>query len=305
MSIDYDELKKGGFLKQKQKDTFIVRFRSLAGNLTSDELRKLADFADIYGKGYVHVTTRQGAEIPWVNINEYNNMKKEIKEAGLNTGTCGPRIRTVVSCPGNEVCRFGQMNARATALKLDKAFFGRSVSMKTKIGVSGCPNSCAKPQENDIGFVGAVEPILDESKCIGCGLCQKVCPNKAISMKEGRPVLDKNLCLLEGNCIASCPVDAWQEKRKGYTLYAGGKIGRKPVLGQVVAQFIQEEDVVETVNTVLEVFERLAEKGERLADTIARVGLAEFKSEFEITRKEKQVNSVDINNEDSSESEVG
>lgn len=309
MSIDYDELKKGGFLKQKQKDTFIVRFRSLGGNLTSDQLRKLADFADIYGKGYVHVTTRQGAEIPWVNINDYNNMKKEIAEAGLNTGTCGPRIRTVVSCPGNEVCRYGLMNARATALELDKAFFGRQVPMKTKIGVSGCPNSCAKPQENDIGFAGAVEPMLDENKCIGCGLCQKVCPNKAISMEEGHPVIDKSLCLLEGNCIASCPVDAWQEKRKGYTLYAGGKIGRKPVFGQAVAQFIQEEDVVEAVNIVLTVFERLGQQGERIADTIARVGLEEFKSEFEKIRKEKQDSNINLGiiseDEDLTGKEVG
>lgn len=301
MTIDYNELKKGGFLQQRQKGKYIVRFRSLAGNMSSDELRKIADLADRYGKGYVHITTRQGAEIPWVDFEDYNTIKKEILDAGLNTGTCGPRIRTMVSCPGNEVCRFGLMNARATAVELDKGFFGRQVPMKTKIGVSGCPNSCAKPQENDIGLVGAVEPVLVKDKCIGCGVCQKVCPNKAITMVDGLPVMDESLCLLEGNCIASCPVDAWQEKRKGYTLYLGGKIGRKPVLGKVVDRFIQEDEVVSTVETALNAFERLGQQGERLADTIGRVGVKGFKDEMDILKTEQRAGEPATDNDHESE----
>ncbi|KNZ70575.1 nitrite and sulfite reductase 4Fe-4S region [Thermincola ferriacetica] len=288
MSVDYNELKKGGFLKQRQKDLFIVRFRSLAGNLTSEQLRHLADLADRYGQGYVHVTTRQGAEIPWVNINDYNEMKKEIMERGLNTGTCGPRIRTVVACPGMEVCQFGLMNCRETAIKLDRAFFCREVPIKTKIGVSGCPNSCAKPQENDIGFVGAIEPELDENKCISCGLCERVCPNRAIQMAEGKPVIDKSRCLLEGNCIFSCPSDAWQEKRRGYLLYAGGKIGRKPRLGQVIDKFIKEEEVEVAVERVLRAFTTLRRDRERIGDTVTRVGIAAFKAEYERVKADEK-----------------
>lgn len=286
MSIDYNKLKKGGFLKQRQKDKFIVRFRSIAGNLTGAQLRHLADLAEKYGRGYVHITTRQGAEIPWVNINEYNQMNAEIRARGLTTGTCGPRIRTVVACPGEEVCQFGLMNSRQMAVELDEAFFGREVPMKTKIGVSGCPNSCAKPQENDIGLVGVVEPVLCEDKCIGCGLCREVCPNQAIDMAEGRPVLDKSKCLMEGNCIFSCPVDAWQEKRRGYMLYAGGKIGRKPVLGQVVASLIPENEAVGYVEGVLWAFEKLGLQGERIADTLARTGIDAFRKEMDRLRTE-------------------
>lgn len=283
MTIDYNELKKGGFLRQRQKDNFIVRFRSLGGNLTSDQLRNLADLADKYGKGYVHVTTRQGAEIPWVGIDDYNSMQEDIKSLGLTTGTCGPRIRTVVACPGNEVCQFGLMNARETAIKLDKDFFGWEVPIKTKLGVTGCPNSCAKPQENDIGLVGAIEPELEEDKCISCGLCEKVCPNQAITMVDGKPVLDRAKCILEGNCISSCPTDAWKEKRRGYLLYAGGKIGRKPHLGKVVAEFVQENEVTNTIEIVLKAFANLRKDKERMGDTLARVGVEEFKAEMKKT----------------------
>ncbi len=295
MTIDYNELKKGGFLRQRQKDNFIVRFRSLAGNLTSEQLRQLADLADKYGKGYVHVTTRQGAEIPWVGINDYNDMKGEIKALGLNTGTCGPRIRTVVACPGREICQFGLMNSRETAIELDGTFFGREVPMKTKIAVSGCPNSCAKPQENDIGLVGAVEPILCAEKCAGCGLCQKVCPHQAISMVDGKPTIDRAKCLLEGNCISSCPTDAWQEGRRGYLLYAGGKIGRKPRLGQVVAEFVPENQVTESVEKVLKAFDVLSQQGERIADTIARVGVKAFRDEVAWTGIESKLYDGPVN----------
>ncbi len=301
MTIDYNELKKGGFLRQRQKDTFIVRFRSIAGNLTSDQLRKLADLADTYGKGYVHVTTRQGAEIPWVKINDYDNMKKEITNYGLTTGTCGPRIRTVVACPGLEVCQNGLTNSRACAEELDKAFFGRPVPMKTKIGICGCPNSCSKPQENDIGLVGVIDPVLIEDKCIGCGLCERVCPGKAIEMVDGKPVLNRKRCLFEGNCISSCPVDAWEETRRGYLLYVGGKIGRLPVLGKVAAEFLQEDEVIEAVERTISAFERLGQQGERIADTVARVGLDAFKEEINILDIESK--SADTGTEQ--ESEVG
>ncbi len=148
--------------------------------------------------------------------------------------------------------------------------------MKTKIAVSGCPNSCAKPQENDIGLMGAIEPVLCEEKCVGCGICHDICPNKAISMVDNKPQIDKSRCLMEGKCIFTCPTDAWQEKRRGYLLYAGGKIGRKPCLGQVVAKFVPENKIIENIGKVLSAYVSLSEKGERIADTIARVGVEVF-----------------------------
>jgi len=283
--IDYTEMKKGGFIKQRQENMFAVRLRTVSGNLNAVQLKNIACLAEKYGRGHVHVTTRQGIEIPFVSLSDYTAIKEEIKQLGLTPGTCGPRIRAVVACPGNEVCQFGLVNSQQMGAKLDELFFGREVSMKTKLAVSGCPNSCAKPQENDFGFVGAVEPTLDESKCIGCGLCAKVCPAKAIEMVDGKPLLDEKKCIYEGNCIASCPADAWQEKRVGYIAYAGGKVGRFPRLADQVAWFVPETEVPMVANGILAVFEHFAKPGERIADLINRIGREEFIAALEDYRQ--------------------
>lgn len=42
--------------------------------------------------------------------------------------------------------------------------------------------------------------------CLGCGLCARNCPNKAIAMKDNLPVFDYQLCTNCGLCAQKCPV---------------------------------------------------------------------------------------------------
>jgi len=48
-----------------------------------------------------------------------------------------------------------------------------------------------------------------------------------------------------------------------------------------VAQFVQEDEVTEAVERVLKTFETLGQKGERIANTIARVGVKVFREEMD------------------------
>ena len=43
--IDYAALKKGGFMRQKQKGYFSLRIQVVGGNLTSENIRAVADVA--------------------------------------------------------------------------------------------------------------------------------------------------------------------------------------------------------------------------------------------------------------------
>lgn len=41
--------------------------------------------------------------------------------------------------------------------------------------VSACKHDCIKMEEDELG---AIHPSVDENKCVNCGACRKVCPNK-------------------------------------------------------------------------------------------------------------------------------
>ena len=70
MAVDYKELKKGGFMRQRQKDHFSMRLKSVGGHFTAAQLGTVQKVAEQYGKGYVHLTSRQGIEIPFIRIED-------------------------------------------------------------------------------------------------------------------------------------------------------------------------------------------------------------------------------------------
>lgn len=56
------------------------------------------------------------------------------------------------------------------------------------------------------------EPIIDCDLCIGCGLCSRVCPARAIEMVmvdgKKRPQLALSKCIFCYQCADSCPKKA-------------------------------------------------------------------------------------------------
>lgn len=61
-------------------------------------------------------------------------------------------------------------------------------------------------------FVKA-DAFYSTDECIGCGLCEKLCPLKNIQIKDHRPVWGKE-CTHCMACIAKCPKKAIEYERK-------------------------------------------------------------------------------------------
>ena len=53
-----------------------------------------------------------------------------------------------------------------------------------------------------------VNTVVDADKCIGCGLCIKVCPYETLSMVDGKARVTGATSLNCGHCAAVCPVEA-------------------------------------------------------------------------------------------------
>ncbi len=61
-------------------------------------------------------------------------------------------------------------------------------------------------------FVKA-DAFYADSRCVGCGLCIKLCPLNNITQKDGKPIWGKN-CTHCMACICHCPVEAIEYGKK-------------------------------------------------------------------------------------------
>lgn len=278
---DYAALKKGGFMRQKQKNYFSMRLKVVGGQVTAEQLAKVAEIAEKYGHGYVHLTSRQGIEIPFIHLDDIDEVKMELAKGNVESGTCGPRVRTVTACQGREICPSGCIDTTALAEKISDHYFGRELPHKFKFGVTGCQNNCLKTEENDIGVKGGMEVEWKEAACISCGLCEKVCRSHAISISEGKISIDNTKCNYCGRCAKSCPTDAYKEN-PGYIVSFGGTFGNYIFKGEELVPIIHDEETLfRVMDAAIEFFAEYGNAGERFRKTIDRVGVDELKQRAE------------------------
>ena len=280
MAADYATLKKGGFMRQKQKNNFSLRLRVVGGKLTAKQLAKIAEVSEKYGDGYVHLTSRQSVEIPFIKLEEIDEVKKALGEGEVEPGVCGPRVRTITACQGKAICPSGCIDTYALAKELDDRYFAKELPHKFKFGITGCQNNCLKAEENDVGIKGGIQVKWIEDKCIGCGVCVKACRQEAITLKDGKIEIKEEQCNFCGRCTKSCPVDAYEET-EGYIVSFGGLFGNSINKGETVIPFIEDHDkLLKICDTAIQFFEKNALPGERFKFTIDRIGTETFAKEI-------------------------
>lgn len=78
--IDFNTLKSGGLIKQKQKDMFTVRLRCPGGRVPLSKLEKIVKVARKYAGEYVHLSFRQSIELPYVDYRNFKAIHEELAE---------------------------------------------------------------------------------------------------------------------------------------------------------------------------------------------------------------------------------
>ena len=260
-AIDLNNLKSGGFIKERGKDLFTVRLRVPGGRMSPERLKVIADTALEYGGAFVHFSVRQSVELVNINYRDFDAVVAALGDGGQKVASCGARVRVPTACGGCEYNPNGLVDTQQSALEVDEKLFGTATGHhKFKVGFAGCPFDCPKSATNDVGFQGAIWPELTPEDCIACGLCTRNCTEGAIETgPDGKPAFIPENCIYCGDCVKVCPTEAWKTVRKGYTVRIGGKWGRHPLVGTLCAEFLPEDRVVEFIDEVLAWYREKAE----------------------------------------------
>ena len=147
---------------QRQAGYAMVFITLPLGDVTSAQLRVVAELAEAYGDGTVRATAEQNLLLRWVRDRDLAALHGRLAAAGLGDGLAGT-LADVVSCPGAESCKLAITRSRglgqllADSLREHPELVAAAPGLDIK--VSGCPNGCSRHHVAGIGFQGSVRRL--------------------------------------------------------------------------------------------------------------------------------------------------
>ncbi len=148
-----------GVYGQRQDGVNMVRAKLPAGIITPVQLEALATFAEQYGSGKGHVTTRQNVQFHFVPQDEVEGALRLLADAGITTReACGHSVRNWTCCPFAGVARDEPFDptpyVEALARHLLRGPKSSTLPRKLKPSLGGCCGTdCSQAFINDLGFL--------------------------------------------------------------------------------------------------------------------------------------------------------
>lgn len=133
---------------------YAITPRIPGGYITPQLMKKIADVAETL-HGSLKITAAQRIMITGLKVEDVD---KAWEMLGMEPAySVSNRVRSVSMCPGTAFCKRAKQNSTRLGLQLEKKYISQVMPSKMKIGVSGCPNSCAESGVKDIGVIGQAE----------------------------------------------------------------------------------------------------------------------------------------------------
>jgi sulfite reductase beta subunit-like hemoprotein len=155
-------LVRGTYGQRQAGDAQMLRVKIPQGILDPPQLRALADVADLYSRGFGHVTTRQNVQFHFMKLHDVEPALRRLAEAGLTTReACGNSVRNVTACPFAGVAADEPFDVTPYADALTRYLLRHPLSStlprKFKIAFEGCSEDHALAAINDLGFRARVQ----------------------------------------------------------------------------------------------------------------------------------------------------
>jgi sulfite reductase beta subunit-like hemoprotein len=147
---------------QKQPGYSAVTIRLRLGDISSAQMRALAQIIRRYCGEHLRVSIEQNLLLRWVRHEHLAALFSELEPLGLAEPEAN-HLYDVTSCPGAETCQLGISASRGLAGALEAKFKEAGLSgtdvERIRIKISGCPNSCGQHHVADIGFFGGARKV--------------------------------------------------------------------------------------------------------------------------------------------------
>ncbi len=148
---------------QKQPGYVVASVTLPLGDISSWQMRKLANLARRFAGNNVRTTVEQNIVLRWVSEADLSDLYLELRRVGLSNPGAGT-IADVTVCPGTDTCKLGIASSRGLAgeirTRLTARFLEIDEAVKNlRIKISGCFNSCGQHHVADIGFYGTSRTI--------------------------------------------------------------------------------------------------------------------------------------------------
>lgn len=161
---EYEQWLAKNIQKQKQPGYVVVAVKTDQGNLTSSQMRAMADFARRSGDGTIRLGIDQNAFFAFVPENRLKQAYSFLKMHDLAEAGIG-ELDDPVTCPGAYSCNLAltkTMNLGAALKSSMKEYLEQHPDTqiaKLRIHASGCPNACGQHWTGDFGFYGNARKI--------------------------------------------------------------------------------------------------------------------------------------------------
>ncbi|AUX26201.1 sulfite reductase [Sorangium cellulosum] len=229
--------KRTNTIPQKQPGYRVATVKLPLGDITAEQLRRLADISRRFSNGEVRTTNTQNFVLRWVPEGLLLGLHRELSQLGLAEADAG-HITDVVSCPGGDYCTLAITKSMEVGARIREHLVPNGSRQEADdfvsalgefdIKISGCPNSCGQHHVADIGMTGLM-----------------------VKGKDG-------------------------VERPHYSLRVGGGCGPSARIGERLDGRVPEEETPKVIAAIARYYMSTRAEGESFRDFVARKGAPEI-----------------------------
>ena len=126
------------------------------GDITSDQMRAVADLSEKYSFGEIRTTHQQNILLPHVKKSDLYALYQALKEVKLHADNIG-LISDIICCPGMDFCALATARSIPVSQAIAQRFSDpkrQRVIGEMQIKISGCINACGHHHVGHIGILG-------------------------------------------------------------------------------------------------------------------------------------------------------